>query len=30
MAGRWRPGEQARSGLLEGFHVPVAELLAES
>lgn len=28
LAGRWRPGEQARSPLLEGFTVPVSDLLA--
>ncbi len=28
LAGRWRPGEQAQSRLLEGFTVPVSELLA--
>ena len=29
LAGRWRPGEQARSQLLKGFKVAVAELFAK-
>ena len=29
LAGRWRPGEQARSQLLKGFRVAVAELFAK-
>ena len=29
LLGRWRPGEQARSRLLDGFAVPVAELFSE-
>jgi Uma2 family endonuclease len=30
LLGRWRPGEQARSHLLDGFAVPVAELFSEA
>ena len=29
LAGRWHPGERARSRLLKGFEVPVAPLLGE-
>ena len=29
LAGRWHPGDRARSRLLKGFEVPVAPLLGE-